>query len=255
MRRTLEGRAACRPLPLLALCCAGGCSAVVSLDPYGAGGPLDLATGLLAHWRLDDGFGAAARDASGHEHHGALRHFTTPRWTEGRNAGALRFEGASKEHLAVASAPRLNPTTQVTVAAWANAGAWCDSTPANVSKRVLQKGDEPTQYRLLCESGQLHFAVGDRLVTAPLPSTDAWHHLAGSYDGKAVRLYVDGRPVAQQPSSGPVPVTAQELYIAAKNPWGSYFQGLLDDVAVWGRALAEAEVAALASGIAPGTVY
>lgn len=181
---------------------------------------------------------------------------TAQDWTDGRMDRGLRFDPARKPHLEVTSTPALSPTAAVTVAAWAHATAWCGAGATDeVARRILQKADEPTQYRLLCEAGKLVFGIATVNLTADLPSTNDWHHLAGSYDGATLRLYVDGQLVNQMPASGPLRVTTEPLYIGAKNPWGFFFQGTLDEIAIFDRALSDAEIGALAAGRQPAAVY
>jgi hypothetical protein len=79
-----------------------------------------------------------------------------------------------------------------------------------------------------------------------------WHHLAGSYDGTAFRLYFDGQLVQETlcaitPANTDHPVTIG----FANGPWGdsdnSPFDGFIDDVRIYNRTLSDCEIAALAA--------
>jgi hypothetical protein len=72
----------------------------------------------------------------------------------------------------------------------------------------------------------------------------AWTHLALTYDGSTLRLHVDGDEVARRPAAGPTPETAGPLWIGGNEPYGEHFDGTIDDVRVYDRALGDAEVRA-----------
>ena len=71
-----------------------------------------------------------------------------------------------------------------------------------------------------------------------------WSHLAVTYDGKTLRLYEDGTPVSSQAISGTILKTKDPLWIGGNRPYGEHFQGVIDDVRVYNRALRASEVRA-----------
>jgi hypothetical protein len=73
--------------------------------------------------------------------------------------------------------------------------------------------------------------------------------VAGTYDGVALRLYVNGALVATTPATSPMNATADPLLIGTKagaSIAGDHFHGLLDEVRVYGRALTAAEIGTIA---------
>jgi concanavalin A-like lectin/glucanase superfamily protein len=74
-----------------------------------------------------------------------------------------------------------------------------------------------------------------------------WSYLAVTYDGAAVRLYVDGVEVSSRSASGPILRTRDPLWIGGNRPYGEYFRGVIDEVRVYGRALGPAEARAAMS--------
>jgi Concanavalin A-like lectin/glucanases superfamily len=71
-----------------------------------------------------------------------------------------------------------------------------------------------------------------------------WSHLAVSYDGTTLRLYVNGAQVSSRATSGTILKTTDPLWIGGNQPYGEYFHGLIDEVRVYDRALGPAEVRA-----------
>jgi hypothetical protein len=74
-----------------------------------------------------------------------------------------------------------------------------------------------------------------------------WHHVAGTYDGSVARLYVDGVDDGSVLTSGAIGKNVYGVYIGANaQRTGREWNGLIDDVRIYSRALLEAEVGYLA---------
>ena len=71
---------------------------------------------------------------------------------------------------------------------------------------------------------------------------DRWTAIALTYDGRAERLYVDGREVARQRASGRIQTPGTPLWIGGNRPYGEHFAGRIDEVRVFDRALSPAEI-------------
>ena len=73
---------------------------------------------------------------------------------------------------------------------------------------------------------------------------DRWTHVAVTYDMKALRLYVDGTEASHRAMTGRTRRTTDPLWIGGNRPYGEYFQGVIDEVRVYDRALGPSEVRA-----------
>ncbi len=197
-------------------------------------------TNLLAYWTLNEGSGTIAHDSSGNGNTGTVSGSGSWYWTDGMIGSALYFGAPSQ--VAVPNSASLNPVQGMTVSAWVNADYWSNN------QRILEKGTSNNQYAMFINpSGQLVFAVygvtGGTAVTTP-PSEMAWHHVAGTYDGSLISLYVDGQIVTQQIANGQMPITADPLAIGFR-PGANifyYFNGIIDDVRIYGSALSAAGI-------------
>jgi hypothetical protein len=69
-----------------------------------------------------------------------------------------------------------------------------------------------------------------------------WTHLAATFDGSTERLYVNGAQVASLAVSGSIFTSANALRIGGNSIWGEHFNGLIDEVRVYNRALSAAEI-------------
>jgi hypothetical protein len=94
-------------------------------------------------------------------------------------------------------------------------------------------------------ASHVHVAGAERRVagSSPLP-TSIWRHLAATFDGAILRLYVDGAQVGSLARTGSILVSAGPLRIGGNAVWGEYFQGLIDEVRVYNRALTPSEIQA-----------
>src|SRR2546430_13959271 len=71
---------------------------------------------------------------------------------------------------------------------------------------------------------------------------NTWTHLAGTFDGAMVRLYVNGELVASQAQTAALTATAGTLQIGADSYTGENFAGRIDEVRIYNRALSAAEI-------------
>ena len=139
------------------------------------------------------------------------------------------------------------------------AHAWVGRISAIVLGSLLMVAlvDSVTTTRLLPAGGGT-FGGATQHADGPRPdSIDRWSHLAVTYDGRRVRLYVNGNEVSSLATSGRILRTSGPLWIGGNEPYGEFFQGDIDDVRVYDQALARSELPAEMStplgpaGIAP----
>ncbi|PYN84021.1 MAG: hypothetical protein DMD96_00005 [Candidatus Rokuibacteriota bacterium] len=203
------------------------------------------ASGLVAAYAFNEGSGQTVSDASGNNNTATLGGGVA--WTsQGRFGNALVFNGADFVSLPAAAA--LDLTTAMTLEAWvyptATSGTW--------STILLKEQPGALVYALYAASptnqpstvfNTATTASGERIVAgaAPLP-LNAWSHLVATYDGTTLRLYINGSLVGTQPVAGAIVTSTGALRIGGNNVWGEYFQGLVDEVRIYNRALSPAEI-------------
>ena len=71
-----------------------------------------------------------------------------------------------------------------------------------------------------------------------------WHFLAGTWDGKEIKLYIDGELESEMPCKGELTPNNDPLFIGARGGSGRFLNGALDEIKVYNYALDEAELAA-----------
>jgi len=70
----------------------------------------------------------------------------------------------------------------------------------------------------------------------------SWSHIAGTYDGVNLQLYVNGHEVASKPASGKIINSTGALRMGGNSIWGEYFVGTIDEVRVYNRGISQIEI-------------
>jgi glucose/arabinose dehydrogenase/fibronectin type 3 domain-containing protein len=197
-------------------------------------------SGLVAAYSFNAGSGTTLTDLSGTGNNGTISGAT---WsTQGRNGGALSFDGVN-DLVTVADAPSLDLTTSMSLEAWVR--------PASVTNwRTVLLKEQPGQlvYGLYANNEgnrpSAHvFIGGDRELRGSARLTaNAWTHLAMSYDGTNVRLYVNGTQAAALALSGSILTSNSPLRIGGNTVWSEWFSGLVDDIRIYNRVLTQAQI-------------
>lgn len=204
--------------------------------------PPPPATGLVAAWGFDAGSGATVADRSGRGNTGTL---SGPAWTAGRFGGALSFDGVN-DRVNVSDSGSLDLTTGMTVEAWVR-----PTSIASWRTVLLKERTGGLSYALYCSNdggvpAAWAYAGGaerDATATLGLP-TGTWSHLATTYDGANLRLYLNGSQIASRSVIGSIAVSTRPLRIGGNAIWSEWFAGQIDEVRVYNRALSAAEIGA-----------
>jgi len=218
---------------------------LTSLSPARA----DTATGLVSHWKLDDGSGAVAADGIG-GNDGKLQGDAL--WTEGFLGGALLLDG-NGDYVDCGNKPAFNITDAVTLAAWVQARG--DFAYPDWSGIIMRGGPNIDTFALYYNgsSKQLGFkttgatppwfATGNNTATALFDGD--WHHVAATYDGKIKVVYLDGVPIGNVATTGKIETSAGRLLLGAgrdTNPPTLYLAGRIDEARLYSRGLSAQDV-------------
>ena len=138
--------------------------------------------GLVAWWRFDEGSGAALRDCSGNGNHGTIK---GAKWVKNGDGYALEFDGKD-DHVDCGAGASLDLRKNVSMIAWVFPERYVRGEPGIVGKAYESYGI--TQYG---EKVYTYISGGPHNTRGEMRS-GKWHHVASIYDGKTLKIYVDG---------------------------------------------------------------
>lgn len=207
-----------------------------------SGGTLSTNGGLVAHWTFDGKHMISnVADASGNGNNGALLLGATGNiattTTFGKIGQALLFDGVN-DYVDLGSSSIYSPE-RITVSAWVNRNT--------LNARVVSKDNSARDYELkITSSDTVEFTVWNQAGSAATVNSGSvigsgWHHIAGTWDGLKVRTYLDGVNQASADLAGSSVHSGSELYIGTRGT-NEFFNGALDDVRVYNRALSAEEI-------------
>ena len=201
--------------------------------------------GLVGWWA---GEGNALDSAGGNN--GTLQGDTT--FAPGIVGQAFNFDPASGTVI-VPDSPSLRLTNQLTIEGWIN--TWANTDPggyAIVSKLSYPTGNNGYQFLVVGNTLQGLFNSpgtswpSQRIISGPVINTGVWYHVAFTYDQSAMKLYCNGQPVATNViGAQAIATSSSDLHISGVDSSHTYFDGLIDEISVYNRALSDAEIAGI----------
>lgn len=254
-----------------ALLLSGIIFTLAELGSYGVNGPAtapnSLDWGLVGHWDMEEGSGQSVSDKSGNGNDGTLGTTSSadasdPAFVSGHDASGplgsgLGFDGGS-DYVDAGTGASLGLTNTGSISLWIKPNSLIqDDFAGFVTRRSNTAGGTAANY-----SYSFHWRQGDSVIrlalsngstlnyaTMPLLTDTNWHHLVGLWDGSNLKLFEDGvlaaTPVAQvmnaQAGAGFNTVLGGNSFsTSAVNR--QEFNGSIDEVRIYNRALTEDEI-------------
>jgi len=197
--------------------------------------------GLVGYWRFDEETGSTAKDSSPYGNHGTIYGATRVRGIIGK---ALSFDGVD-DYVEVANSESLNPTNEITLMAWVNAR----STQNTEYPKIVAKANAYVLHILDTFPSVivLNIYSGGNLRQTKIEnalSADEWVHIVATYDGRYGRIYKNGELVATKDfeTIGIIDSTANDVGIGAYPGGSTPFNGTIDEVRIYNRALSPGEI-------------
>ena len=195
--------------------------------------------GLVAYWPFDEGSGKTAEDVTGNGHDGKFA--GAPKWVDGKFGTALEFDG-EEDHVVVADDAALAIEENITFMAWFSPG------DVLTSRRLMVKNNSIFVIFDFGNKDSIDFLVKPDNTFAESTTTDwkvgEWYHFAGTFDGKTMKVYVNGKLEGEATNNVPIAPSDLELWIGGDD-FGrptDFFPGTIDEVRLYEKTLTEAEI-------------
>lgn len=198
---------------------------------------------LVMYLPLDENNGNTASDLSPLGNHAVLKGKSA--WTNGKyNSGIEIVSGGWME---VKDSDSLDLTKAMTINCWVLIKGMTAE-----HQSAVEKGDawEAGEYNLLpcynpdsvlLQMNDLPEGCDDEALGGKV-NDGQWHHIAGTWDGKAIKTFVDGKETSKLDCAGELEKNSKPLYIGARGGSSRWMNGLIDEIKMYNRALNEAEI-------------
>jgi hypothetical protein len=197
---------------------------------------------LVAHWKLDEGSGNTVYDSSTSGNDGTFE--GNPQWVAGYYGGALEFDGTD-DNIDCGNDDSLNITDEITLSAWINMAqrpvvdSWYTIQWKENAYSMYLYGADNTVTTLAADfwldTGRADIWNGPDIDISP----NDWTHIAVTFNGTNFEFYVNGEHDYTQNEPATIEISAIN-FLFTEN--GSNFEGLIDDVRIYNRALTQAEI-------------
>ena len=192
---------------------------------------------LISQWKLNENSGSVAFDSES-TNNGVI---TGAQWVTGVAGSAIEFNG-SNDYVIIPNADNLNVSQNITIMAWAK-------TDENKTARIAQKGDWDGHG--IYQDKWNGWKCGIRLASNNShsinwgdgkPVLNEWYHIALTYNGASLKLFVNGQLKNQKAVSGNLKINSRVFSIGSDNGAQKFFNGSIDDVRMYGSALSQTEI-------------
>lgn len=199
--------------------------------------PSNGSDNLVSAWDFDENEGVVAADKIG-TNKGSI---SNALWGKGVEGSCLEFNG-SNSNVNIPNSASLSPSSAITMMLWAKA-------QENKSSKIFQKGDWDGHGigQDVWNGWQVNIRLDDNTSLslewgAGRPVLNEWYHLALTYDGSVLKMYVNGQLKSSKAVSGKLKVTSRDISIGSDNSNQKFFRGSIDDVKFFGVALSQTEI-------------
>ncbi len=214
--------------------------------------------GLIAYYKLNEGTGTSVSNSSTTTTGNTGTLINSPSWVASpviRNANAVNFDGTN-DFINLGTSSSLKFSNQFTIEFYANSPNWALASEASIVSSFQIGG-----YGIsLSGTGFLQFQIrsnvsGSGYVGPTYPvsnlTNNTWYHIAGTFDGRMMRLFVNGNQVSSYDlgSNGTVfySYPNNPVFIGADpttdaTPQGLYYTGSIDEVRLWNVARTQAQI-------------
>jgi hypothetical protein len=200
--------------------------------------PID---GLIVYYQ----FNGNANDLSGNSLDGALNNVTPDYNRFNESEGAYLFHGSTNSFIASPTSTILSFSGEISMCAWVK-----QTGNYNDILRLIGQGDDGHEIGTNTNGfaiANFSYPTGGISLTSTTTINDGqWHLVVATFSDKRAKLFVDGSLETEMFKDEGIQMTTPGSLVVGKNPVaGTPFNGIIDDVRIFNRALSVVEVSAL----------
>jgi hypothetical protein len=191
----------------------------------------------VGYWDFEEGTGNIVYDATKYGNHGIINGAT---WTAGRSGYALEFDGVDDYvEIGLTTSLDFSGRSEATFAAWIRT---TDDTGS-----IIEQYGGCTSYRFSVSGGRIRFLYEkancswEGVSGNVIVNDNEWHYVVAVMDGSKLKLYVDGVLDNEADQTGVI-YNADPLYFGRYFAGTDWFNGDIDEVAIYDRALSASEI-------------
>lgn len=200
---------------------------------------------------LDEGKGNLANDLSENKNNATIE--GVPKWVDGKYGSALEFDGVTG-CAKVPDSDSLDLTKDITIMAWLKRFGTYPNM-GFVTKVTFGTNNRSYELALNNDSPRFGFTTDgtantwNTVIAKSVVPEKEWTHATGTYDGKTMKVYVNGELSSSKSVALNIFSGNSALALARHGADAQYFKGVIDEVAIFNRALSDSEIKAAMDGI------
>jgi prepilin-type N-terminal cleavage/methylation domain-containing protein len=204
-----------------------------------------LGNGLVAHYLMNDNLGTTVVLDNKGSYNGTAARNTSVLTAAGKIGTGLTFNG-SGDKILLNSNLGLGGQKNATVALWLN------GIPIAGFKGIFNDTtDNAVEFMIGYDINNIYFSTdnGDGFIASGALNRSGWHHLVCTKSATQVRMYYDGVEIGNSPQSNTTDIVSENFILGLdRSIAGRYYQGVMDDVRIYDRALTPNEITQLYNG-------
>ena len=195
---------------------------------------------LISEWNFNEGNGSKVSDPI-NKLNGEIQGAS---WVSGVNGNCLSFDGED-DNVSIPHSSNLAFQDELTISAWAKSKEYKEA-------KIAQKGDWDGYGIGGTKWGgwKGHIRLNNDQSTSieskdGRPILNEWYHIALTYNGSILKLYINGQLNATKSVSGQLKVNSRDISIGSDSGKQKFFNGLIDEVKFYNKALGHTEIQAI----------